>query len=530
MTTLGAPTGLWPASALILALALTLVPARSADEAKEPKVEAGAEANPASSFKARLDPAQYDKRVSRLDQARLDPAAVSASKLPDFGVVVNHAAEGGQGAKEGLVAGWVIDRYNGKDYWHHRLGLQAEPGAEPRREIQAVSPQGERKTFHFGPGKLGINNSNAHRPEQYLLRNLPRGAWDRDMLVTVQAWHAGDHDLIETALAGAGAKGMPANPFSDYHRALLSLDRGDKAGARALLDSLLKTVAKDGELPRFYRSGIRTLALGLGDYGLLRKACAELKDFPEELQTEMTLPWEAWAAAAPKESLASRVRAKEGEDLIAGVVTVKDGWEQYYRISDPVGLRDGTHFAAKMPPDYDDYCFAPAVPVKDVIWEIRGGYGDIQPPATFHEIAFYLVDLKERKAAAEDSQYWIPRWAVAGFRLRHDVKDGRTLYLSAGTNPIEIPTQRALPRLDEMRVGELVKQISEARAEAAADRKGGFVIQLIRLGNEAEVSVNGVPYLRLPVDPSVAELGCVIHSTGMAVAIDRMTLKEAQEK
>ncbi len=235
--------------------------------------------------------------------------------------------------------------------------------------------------------------------------------------------------------------------------------------------------------------------------------------------------WEAWAKAAPKEPLISRAKAMEKADLLPGIVPVKDGWERFYRLGDPAGFKDGTHFAQKPLPDYDDYSFAPEKPVKDVLWEIRGGYGDIQPPGAFNEIA-YLVDLKKRKAAAERMQYWIPLWAVAGLRLRHDVKDGRTLYLSAGINPIEIPTQRFFPRLDEAQTGDLVKQIKAGEAARVKGRNGGFVIQLLRLGNEAEVVVNGVPYLRLPVDPSVGELGCVVHSAGMTVAIDRMTFEE----
>lgn len=319
---------------------------------------------------------------------------------------------------------------------------------------------------------------------------------------------------------------MPPNSFSRYYGAVLALDRGDQAKARTLLDQLLAEVAKDGEIPRFYRPGVRTLALGLGDYGLLRKGIAELNGFREELQAEMIEPWEEWSKSVPKESLISRIKSNERVDLLQGIVTVKDGWEQFYRIDDPAGFKDGTHFAQKPLPDYDDYCFAPEKPVKDMVWEIRGGYGDIQAPGTFNEIAFYLVDLKKRKAAAEDRRYSIPLWAVAGLRLRNDVKDGRTLYLSAGINPIEIPTQRSLPLLNEVQTAELVKQIKDGKAAPIADRKRGFVIQLIRLGNEAEVVVNGVPYLRLPVDSSVGELGCVVHSAGMAVAIDGMKLEE----
>ena len=54
-----------------------------------------------SPFKARLDAGEYERRVARLDQGRLDPKAVETSKLPDFGVVVNDAAQGIQAAKAG---------------------------------------------------------------------------------------------------------------------------------------------------------------------------------------------------------------------------------------------------------------------------------------------------------------------------------------------------------------------------------------------------------------------------------------------
>ena len=499
-----------------------LVPASGA---KEP-LTAVKEARKRELFEERLFQAEYDRRVARLDKIRLDPVKVAASKLPDFGVIVNSVTAGSQADKAGLKAGWIIDKYNGADHWDHRQGFPMPQGDKPRREVEAVSPDGERKTFHFEPGQLGFNSSNAHRPEQYLLRHAPRGVWDRDMLVTVQAWHAGDFELLETALAHAVKKGMPPNSFSRYYGAAFALDRGDQTEAGWLTDQFLVELTKDGELPRFYRSGIRTIVLGFGDYTLLREFVAEQEGFRGELQADMIAPWEEWAKSASKESLVSRIKTKERTDLLQRIVTVKDGWEQFYRIDDPAGFKDGTHFAQKPLPDYDDYCFAPEKPVKDMVWEIRGGYGDIQASGTFNEIAFYLVDLKKRKAAAEDRQYSIPLWAVAGLRLRNDVKDGRTLYLSAGVNPIEIPTQRSLPLLNEVQTAELVKQIKEGKAAPIKDRKRGFVIQLIRLGNEAEVVVNGVPYLRLPVDHSVEELGCVVHSAGMAVAIDGMKLEE----
>lgn len=513
-----------PAAALALALCLC-APATLAQEAPKPEA-AQQENNP---FRSRLDSSEYERRISRFDPSRLAVDKVLASKLPDFGVIVNDAAPDGPAAKAGLLKGWIIDRYKGEEYWNHHQGMRAQgDNNDDLREIEAVSPEGERKTFSFGPGKLGINTSNAHRPEQYVLRNTPVGAWSLELLVAVQAWHDNDHELLETALHRCVAHGMPANPIAHYYAAIVALDRGDKVQAKILLDKVLAHVGKDGVVPRFYRSGFRTLALGVGDYGLLRKAIAEQEGFQEELQAEMLEPWEAWAKTAAKESLVMRAKGKEGANLLPGIVTVKDGWEKFYRIDDAAVLRDGTHFAAKSPPDYDDYCFAPEKPVKNVLWEIHGGYGDIQAPGTFKEIAFYLVDLKRRKTAAERMSYWTPLWTVAGFRIRNDVKDGRTLYLSAGINEIEIPTKRSFSRLGEGTTAELVKQVREGKAEATAGRKGGFTVQLVRYGNEAEVVVDGVPCLRLPVDPSVGELGCVLHSSGMAVAIDAMNLVELE--
>lgn len=163
--------------ACALVLVLAIVPAFGEEAAKEVKPEAAAEATAENPVKERLDGGEYERRVARFEVDRITPEEVEASKLPDFGVVVNDAAAEGPGAKAGLLKGWVIDRYNGKDYWNHHQGMQAQAdNNDARREIEAVSPEGERKTFHFGPGRPRAVSIEEHRPRRLGSRHADLGA------------------------------------------------------------------------------------------------------------------------------------------------------------------------------------------------------------------------------------------------------------------------------------------------------------------------------------------------------------------
>jgi hypothetical protein len=194
-------------------------------------VPAAAEDN---DFSPKVGEIAYQRFTDRCDPLRIDPEKVQASPFPAWAAVVTSVTEGGPADQAGLKAGWVFKTFNGKPYWHHEIPIRRE---DPEKIIVAISPDGTvTKEFRFGPGRMGFNSKNAHRPENDVLGKIERGPWDREMLIAAVAWQQGSQDIAETALQRAIAKGMPENVLTLYYSTLLngarpSNRREDRSGA-----------------------------------------------------------------------------------------------------------------------------------------------------------------------------------------------------------------------------------------------------------------------------------------------------------
>lgn len=480
-------------------------------------------------FRERLPAAEYDARVAKLPADRIAPDRAGSEKQPIWGVRVLSVKPDGQAQAQGLGVGWVIDRINGKEYWNimQNLAREARQGAQT---VEAVSPDGERRKFSFGPGLLGISMTNAHQTGLYMMQQAPKGAWDRELLIANAAWRDGGQEVSETALHRAVQKGMPPNDFSRYFATQLAADAGDEALSRKLLEALVEKVSENGEVPRFFRPGVRTLALAHGKLELLKANLREMDGVRDDLQPRSVALWEdRLAGAGWPASLLDRAREQAGSDMLPEIVRVEDGWEDVYTVKDPRPLRAGRHLGSSKPPGYEHFVFRTPKPLRNAIFEIRGAYGHVQDPRPFHEISFQLVDLRKR-ADARKREVWNPsQWVVAGIRIIREVDSGQICWLSGGPTPSEISTQRYFPRLTNAQAA----RVEEARHNGGKPDlppESVFKVSLIKSGRSIEVAVNDVSWLRLPADRELADLGCVIHSTGMALAIEEMTLRELPEK
>jgi hypothetical protein len=481
-------------------------------------------AQPAYEFRERLDAAAYAEAVADLPAEKIDPGQVRASKLPVWGVRVMSVEPGTQAESMGLEAGWVIERLNGIEYWNHKQGAAGAAPGQPLR-MQAVSPEGERREWLFEPGRIGIQTENLHQTGLYLLQNVPAGEWDRDLLIADQAWKDGRHELAETALRRARDKGMPADRFSRYFGAQLAADAGAQGLSAELLDALVEELAEDGGIPRFFRPGVRAMALTHGKTSLLKDASEELAGFREELQASSVSMWEAWLEGAKwPESMLEDAREAVGNNLMSQVVRVEDGWDQVFRHSAPDSLHDGSHAAVTEAPGYERFVFRTPEPLRDGIFELRGAFGDSGESLPFSEMTLQLIDLGKRAAAANSGGWNPASWTVAGVRLRREAGHGQVVYLSGGPVPDEVATQRSFPRVSPGQAAKLKNSI-EAGEPVDLPQESTFKVTLIKKGGFAEVAVNDVSYLRVPVAPDVGELGCVIHSSGLAVVWEEISLR-----
>lgn len=506
---------------LLPALYLGAVPSSVRGENQTPPVEAPPPVEKGL-FRAILSPQDYELQLKKYDADRLSPEKVAASKLPDRGVVVRTADEGGAAAQAGMTAGWIIVSCNHREIWHHKQAL--DPQADSR-DIEAISrATGESKTFHFAAGKLGFNVQNWRRPEQAVLREARRGAWDADLLAAAVGWDAGDFEFAETALAHANAKGMPESPVANYYAALIWLERGDNGKARKLLDATLKAVTKDGGIPPFYRFGVRTLAFALHDYELLKKASAELAGLAYEVQPEEIDAWVAQGAAKMKSSLLGDALARAGDDVMARTVPANANWEKRRWNSDSTSL--ARPFSASCHnTGYQAMCFTGPEPLHDVIWEMKGMYTDNEPLEGDHQFEVSLIDPKRRSECGKAGDWSPDKWRVACLRMTWNPELSRFTTVNSGIARAQIESQRAFPRLSDDDGRALTKALTDRTGAPNVNPKHQFDVKLIRMGKEVEIIVNGLSYLHQPIVGDVDEVACEMMVSGYDVVFLSSTLK-----
>lgn len=484
----------------------------------------GADA-PAQSFGKPAGDAEYAAFVERLDAARIDVEKVDAEKRPAFGTLLESIETGSPAEAAGLQPGWVLHKVNGKPRWDHTMPLGPDEAKAPTKELELVTPEGEVKKLRFPhPGKVGFNNSNWARPEKYVLENSPRGKWSRELLIAMFAWQRGRHDVAETALNRAVETGMPPNRFTEFYGALLALERGDHAESKALWAKLMARF-RDGTLPVFFLNGVKTHAFHYHDFDLLKRAVAMEAPIPGRIQPEVIDAW-AKSSVDPLKSLHGTATARAGEDLMPTVETVLDDWWRGWTLHDPALLSDGVHMKVGMPNYHSSTYFSPKKPVKDAIWEITFAIGNTDRAFKYlsNSITFALIDRSAKSANANRKS--VDNRQIAKVAFGENYEGERWSGFAGGPQGGTLYNQRAIPWMDEKEVARLKRRLDAGLQSALPEDKSKIVrLALIRLGNEAEVWINGRSYLRLAVDPAVEDVGCFLQMVGSAVTIDRMTLR-----
>lgn len=463
------------------------------------------------------DYAAYSKT---LDETRVDVAKALAEKRPPFAALIERVEDGGQAAQAGLEPGWVVESYNGKLFFDHTLKM--EPGGPDglTRKTVVCSPQGEFKTLDFKPGKIGFTLGNWIHPEKFVLQKTPRGAWDRDMLIASQAWTCGRHDVAETALAKAQEAGMPDNPIARYYRALLALDRGADAEARTIWAEVMQDIGPDAISP-YYLPGVRTYAWQYRDFGLLRRAVEVDAFMPFRVQPAIIDSW-AKSLAAPPSSLLPLAAERSGKDLMPTVVSVPDQVWKNWRLVPAEFLHQGWTAVPGTPGKSIAYHFMPKQPVKNVLWEVTLAVGNAERPieAFPNSVSFALMDRSQKGGDPRN----IDAKRVISFSALEHADGMRWTGFGGGLQDGLLYTQRTVPWISKEEAKGIANKVE--KQERAALPGVGKTIDLIfvRIGNEAELLVNGQTWAKLPVPDSVEDLGFFFQVVGAVVVVDRMAL------
>jgi len=428
-----------------------------------------------------------------------------------------------------MVKGSLIHRLNGKEYYFHKQGLHAAP--DGRREVAWISPDGIEHTFNFAPGRIGISSGRGDRPDLYVFRNSPRGEWDRDLLIAATAWYQGDHVLAESGLLRAKAKGLPDSPITAYYQALFTFDRGDLAGARKAYDALLAQLPADKKMiSRFYHPGLVTLGLAFQDFDTVEAAVVEREGMKDELQPATVRNWKAWAAGKPHESLLARAVAGAGEELRSKIIKLDNDWSGPFEVWDPKPFRKDGYAIVLKPSFYDYRPFTLPTPLRDAIWEVTVAlrdsdelHGTMGTAYGTFEIA--LVDRPGTSTAAAQAPDSRDARRLIGLKRQH-VLSGERIFCYAGSpdGRQEAEGQLHIPML----LGNQFRDVTKVKLPPGDPRWVKFT--LIRLGNEAEILLNGQTVFHIPVDPKAGDLGFFLQGFSTSFIVKHMSLRPIASK
>jgi hypothetical protein len=471
-------------------------------------------------FRAVLSPDAYEKEIGQLDQDRLDPAKILADGTPPFGTRMVSVTPGGPADAAGVRPGWTLVRCDGREIWS-RLQSWGNEGAS--RDLVFVTPAGEEKPLHFKEKYIQIEGQDSLRLEHVLLQSVPRGPWDRDLAAVSQCWTRGWHDLAETALNHAVAKGMPTSPCTDYYTALLALDRGNLDLARSMKDAVVKAVAPKGAIPHFYYDGLLALALAFNDIFLLERCARESEGWDGMLQPAQVEGWRRQGFGDLTKSLLPYALAHAGEDVSGSVVAPKDGFESEFSMFDPRNAKKNYWCSAPVG-KYNGLCFTGPEPMHDLIWEIKGMYGDA-PEAGRHNFYINLFDAKVRRESEDKSWDKPLNSFLPSIFAINDGSPIRTLTFFCGTAAGNMENRRNLPHLTQEETAKLSADFRNHVEIKAPNEAHVFDFKFICIGKQVEVLMNGAPVMHVPIGPEVQDIGCEFRFSGCEAYIFSSSLR-----
>jgi hypothetical protein len=347
------------------------------------------------------------------------------------------------------------------------------------------------------------------------------------MLIAAVAWEQGAQDIAETALHHATAKGMPENVFTLYYSTLLKMERGDAAAAKMGLEQMKRTFEKDGGIPRFFIYGLQALCLAYQDFKYLAEVLDARGVLDESMNRDVVDGWIAKPLKG-KEPLLAKARTKAGDDLLPGTRTPED---------DPfVGQRDfGVGYYKKLPVSfsvqparYRTSYFVTKEPIRNAIWNIRFAVVRSGPPDDhfYTSLRFAMIDRQHESAAAKAAPKDVLANSVAAFAIVDESSGQKGVQLSAGPGSRKIYLQRNAPYTNQLTAPPPDDPAERVPPPALPEDAELLDLTLIRLGDEVEINLNDKPLMRVPIDPTVEDLGFYIQNVGFAITVKEMTIRE----
>ncbi len=494
-----------------------------------------AEENP---FQNLLDDFSYQKALGRMTVTLLEAEELAKSKMPTTGARVAKIAPGYQAINLGIRTGSILDELDKQKLWGN------VPWNERRSDSQLllINPEKLRKAFTVAPGIVGLRYVEHYRPELfYIRRETEQGTlWYEHAMVGAMHWEA-DPKLGETAWHKAIEAGYPQDAYSDYFAALFAQHRPDGAGKE--LDRFMARFGPTEKIPNVYLPRLTYLLASTGNLKHLKRLSKQEGDNFPWLKTDLS-KLNKWSRGKPlpETSLLERAKALHGKRVteklktfaqpMAGVITkpLPDFFTKVpSKISQPSGsgsmklffgqelLLNNIHLSADITVEckirdkeygsHMTFFFEEQYPNR---------YQPPQPTKSNPTIDSLITGIPTRTRYPKDQSSHYPtkfRYPqteplsfkqVLTFGLVYNVNsDVPALHIS-GSQTEALLRQRS-PHLSMSRAGGADEswdlqheELSQRRLDEIQELRT-MKVDMVRLGNEAGIYLNGVCYYHMPV-------------------------------
>ena len=472
---------------------------------------ARAEAPPPETwFQQRLDDDAY---TAAADRARPEVEAhvqrADAADRPIRGTVLVGVDEGTPADAAGMKVGDLITRVDGQPVTSMASLIQLLAASLGQR-MAWVDAAGEEHEHSFGPGRLGIEFTDHQDRLAWYVRQADRdGPWDHDLtlalhLLTGEPTDPASLDLAETALAHAVAAGYPADALIHSLAAEFALYRNRPADADALL-ALVPDEPLDhpeGPMPFVrWRSASanyqpREVAALLERHSRITKAF----DSPETdfWLADLDVMYDP-DAAPPADTAADAERTRlNGQLTLDPTRYAETGKWLANRIlkGQPLDYKiEPAHYRVALlafPQDVEDF-------------ELRLKVGaEGLAPESDRWPNYLTIKLLDGDRMLEDHAFW--RGPINLLALSVQYTPNQIPRLQLGYGPFPTGTKVPAPAF-------------------LGGPNAGHVLRFLRVGARGQLLLNGQPLLDVPVDPDVTNLRLFIHTVGLHVHFDEVTLE-----
>jgi len=345
------------------------------------------------------------------------------------------------------------------------------------------------------------------------------------MMSCVFAWNLGAYEVTETLIRRSLDAGMTPSIITDYYGAMMAMERGNHAEAKALTSKFVKQLGEE-PISQFYSLGVKTLAFQYHEFELLKRLLAQESFIPKRVPPAAVDAWMTPEIDPLGPGLYQKAIAKAGDNLMSTTKTSRDGPWSGLSLMDIDPLKDGVHAMTIEPNHHFTAIFAPEKPVRNLIWEATFAMGNNGRPDKQHPnvVVFGLMDWSGKSKQASTPGYLNRQ--IAKLVIGEDSGQERWTGFTGGPIGLTLYTQRKTPWMSVAEVGVMKNKLETGQPVLLPGGKKEISVALVRLGNEVEITVNQQVFLRLPIDPAVEDVGCYFQCLGCAMIVDGFSLRE----